>query len=85
MNADTSTTTAVLVLVGYAVVYCVPCLVLLAVGLSGAEPVRRRLRRLHDRFGTAADLPANRWKAAAASPGPWPWPPSQRRPECRPG
>jgi cytochrome c biogenesis protein CcdA len=65
VNADTTTGVAVLVLAGYAAIYCLPCLLLLAAGLSNAEPVRRMLRRLHDKFGTAAELPANRWKAAA--------------------
>ena len=64
VNADTPTGVAVLVLAGYAVIYCLPCLLLLAAGLSDAEPVQRLLRRLHDKFGTAAELPASRWKAA---------------------
>lgn len=65
VNADISATTAILVLAAYAVVYCVPCLILLAAGLSNAAPVRGLLRRVHDRFGTATHLPASRWKAAA--------------------
>lgn len=64
VNADTTTGVAALVLDGYAVIYCLPWLLLLVAGLSGAEPVRRVLRRLHDQFGTAAELAANRWKAA---------------------
>ncbi len=64
VNADTTTGSAVLVLAGYAVIYCLPCLLLLAAGLSNAAPVRRLLRRLHDQFGTAAELPASWWKAA---------------------
>ncbi len=63
VSADTSTAVAVLVLAGYAVIYCLPCLVLLAAGLSRAAAVRGLLRRLHDRFGTAAELPASRGKA----------------------
>lgn len=65
VNAAVSTSVAVLVLVGYAVLYCLPCLVLLALGLSSAKRVQRVLRRLHDRFGAAAELPASRWRAAA--------------------
>jgi hypothetical protein len=61
--ADTSTLVAAAVLVAYAVVYCIPCLVLLAVGLSHGGPVQVLLRLIHDNFGTEADLPANRWKA----------------------
>jgi len=64
VNADTPTGVAVLVLAGYAVIYCLPCLLLLAAGLSNAAPVQRLLRRLHDKFGTAAELPASRGKAA---------------------
>ena len=63
--ADVPTGLAVLVLAGYAGIYCLPCLLLLAVGLSRATAVRGRLQRLHDRFGTAADLPASRGKAVA--------------------
>ncbi len=63
--ADTSPGVALLVFTAYSAVYCLPCLVLLVVGLSGAAPVQRLLRRLHDRFGTAADLPASRGRAAA--------------------
>ena len=65
VSADTTPTVAVLVLTGYAVVYCLPCLLLLAAGLSHAGPVQGFLRRLHDRFGTAAELPASRSRAAA--------------------
>ncbi|CAA9382655.1 MAG: hypothetical protein AVDCRST_MAG60-1007 [uncultured Nocardioides sp.] len=64
VQSDTSTPVAVVVLVAYAAIYCIPCLVLLAVGLSDAAPVQGLLRLLHDTFGTEADLPANRWKAA---------------------
>ena len=39
-------------------------LVLLAIGLSHAGPVQGLLRLVHDAFGTEAELPANRWKAA---------------------
>ncbi|HXH80979.1 GAP family protein [Nocardioides sp.] len=62
--ADTSTPVAVAVLVAYAAIYCIPCLVLLAIGLSHAGPVQGLLRLVHDAFGTETDLPANRWKAA---------------------
>lgn len=65
VNADTPTVVAVLVLAGYAVIYCIPCLLLLAAGLSKAAPVQNLLRRLHEKFGTPAELPASRWKAAA--------------------
>jgi hypothetical protein len=45
------------VLAGYAVVYCLPCLVLLAVGTAHGERVRRRLRRVYDRIGQARTVP----------------------------
>ncbi|WP_183095595.1 GAP family protein [Nocardioides stalactiti] len=54
--ADLATTTALLVLAGYGVIYCVPCLVLLAVGLSRGERVTALLRRLHEQFGTQASV-----------------------------
>nr|WP_276498414.1 GAP family protein [Agromyces luteolus] len=40
------------VLAGYTLVYCLPCLVLLAIGLAAREPTRARLQRLIDRFGS---------------------------------
>ena len=65
VEADITTPVATLVLVGYSAVYCLPCLVLLAVGTSRGPRVRPLLRRLHDRFGTAADLPPSRGRAVA--------------------
>jgi hypothetical protein len=41
-----------LILAGYAVVYCLPCVVLLIVGLSARTAVRARLEALVARFGT---------------------------------
>lgn len=65
LAADLSTLTAVLVLAVYAVVYCLPCLVLLGLGLSHGERVTAALRRLHDRFGTEGVVPASPLRAAA--------------------
>lgn len=65
VSADLSTITAVLVLVAYAVLYCLPCLVLLAVGLNHGKRVTDALRRLHDRYGTDATIPANPKRAVA--------------------
>ena len=65
LAAQISTTTAVLVLVAYSVVYCLPCLVLLVLGLSRGEKVIAALRRLHDRFGTDATIPPSPLRAAA--------------------
>jgi cytochrome c biogenesis protein CcdA len=44
--------TGLVALVLYATIYCVPCLVLLAVGLRRGDAVRRRLESLRDRFGS---------------------------------
>jgi cytochrome c biogenesis protein CcdA len=63
VSADVGAPVALALLAAYAVIYCLPCLVLLAIGLRGG-PVTRHLRRLHDRFGTAADIPASKARAA---------------------
>jgi cytochrome c biogenesis protein CcdA len=52
VDADTSTGAGLLVLAGYAVVYCVPCLVLLALGIAHGDRVRVRLQSVHQRFAT---------------------------------
>lgn len=65
VTADLSLTTALLVLIGYGIVYCVPCLLLLAVGLSRGDRVTSALRRLHDRFGTEAIVPPSVGRAMA--------------------
>ncbi|WP_165067085.1 GAP family protein [Marisediminicola senii] len=41
-----------LVLAGYAVVYCIPCLVLLALGMAHGDTVRARLGKVLTRFST---------------------------------
>lgn len=64
VTADIGVPVALALLAAYAVIYCLPCLVLLAIGLRGG-PVTRHLRQLHDRFGTAADIPASKVRAAA--------------------
>ena len=63
LDASVGTGTALLVLALYAVVDCVPCLVLLALGLRHSDRVTGWLRRVHDRFGSEATMPANPWKA----------------------
>ena len=47
----------VLVLALYAVVYCLPCLVLLLLGTVHGERVRRRLARVYDRIGRERTVP----------------------------
>ena len=57
VTADVPLATGLWVLAGYAVVYCLPCLVLLAVGTRHGERVRRRLQRVYDRIGQARTVP----------------------------
>jgi hypothetical protein len=57
VTADVPQATELWVLVGYAVVYCLPCLMLLAVGTFHGERVRRRLQRVYDRIGRARTVP----------------------------
>lgn len=52
INADTSAGVGLLVLAGYAVIYCVPCLILLALGMAHGDKVRLRLQRIDDRLST---------------------------------
>jgi cytochrome c biogenesis protein CcdA len=57
--AGPSTPTSLLVVAGYAAVYCLPCLVLLALGRWKGDRVRARLRPLYERFGSARHVPAS--------------------------
>lgn len=63
LAADITTGTGLLVVAVYSVVYCLPCLLLLALGLCRGERVLGALRRLHQRFGTQATIPASRLRA----------------------
>jgi hypothetical protein len=45
------------VLSGYALVYCLPCLLLLVAGVAWGDHVRTRLTGLYDRFGQARETP----------------------------
>ena len=65
LAADITTPTATLVLAAYALIYCLPCLVLLALGLNRGERVIGALRRLHDRFSADPVIPSSRVRAAA--------------------
>lgn len=65
LASDLARLPALLVLAAYAFVYCVPCLVLLMLGLNRGERVTAALRRLHTRFGTDAAVPASKGRAAA--------------------
>ena len=55
--ADVPDGTALLVLAGYGVVYCLPCLVLLVAGTVHGDRVRRRLQRVYDRIGRSRLVP----------------------------
>lgn len=57
VSAGVGLTGGLAVLAGYALVYCLPCLVLLVAGVTAGDRVRGRLGRLHDRFGRARDVP----------------------------
>jgi hypothetical protein len=55
--AGISTGIALIVLAGYAVVYCLPCLLLLVGGAFWGDRVRLRLQGLFDRFGRSKVMP----------------------------
>ena len=52
VDADVATPTGLLVLGSYALVYCTPCLILLALGMAHGDRVKLRLRKILDRFST---------------------------------
>lgn len=64
LASSVSLPSAVVVLGLYAVVYCVPCLVLLVLGLSHQDRIVAVLRRLHDRYGAGTTVPASPLRAA---------------------
>ncbi len=55
IDANITPGTGLLALIGYAVIYCIPCLILLALGVAHGDRVRLRLQKVYDRFaaGTA--------------------------------
>jgi len=57
VSAGVDATAALLVLAGYALVYCLPCLLLLAAATLWGGSIRPRLERLHARFGGERDVP----------------------------
>ncbi len=57
--AELAIGTGLLVLAGYALVYCLPCLLLLAGGTLWGDKVRSRLQNLFDRFGRSRVVPRN--------------------------
>jgi len=64
VTSDVDPGVALALLAAYSAIYCLPCLVLLAIGLRGGA-LTRHLRRLHDRFGTEAEVPASKVTALA--------------------
>ena len=64
VTAELSTGLALVVVAGYGVVYCLPCLVLLAAGLRKGDRITAALRALHDRFGSEAVIQPSRSRAA---------------------
>lgn len=52
INAGVSTGEGLLILAGYAVIYCLPCLLLLAVGILARRRTHAWLSRIATRFGT---------------------------------
>jgi cytochrome c biogenesis protein CcdA len=57
VSSGTTTPQGLLVLSGYALVYCLPCLLLLVAGVAWGDHVRARLTGLYDRFGRARETP----------------------------
>jgi hypothetical protein len=55
--AGVQTGVGILVLALYAVVYCLPCLVLLLIGTLHGEGVRHRLARVYERIGRERTVP----------------------------
>ncbi|MFD0481537.1 GAP family protein [Kineococcus sp. GCM10028916] len=49
--ADVPTGTGLLVLAGYSLVYCLPCLLLLIAGITWRRQITVRLQRVYDRLG----------------------------------
>jgi hypothetical protein len=57
VTADVPFGAGVAVLAGYSLVYCLPCLVLLALGATHGGSVRRRLGAVYERIGSARTVP----------------------------
>ncbi|WP_035717525.1 GAP family protein [Gordonia terrae] len=55
--ADVAIPLGVVVLAGYALVYCIPCLVLLLVGTIWRHRINGRLQKVYDRLGAARTVP----------------------------
>ncbi len=64
VNAGAAPAAALLVITGYAVVYCLPCLALLLAGATHGDKVRRRLSGVYARLGAAQRQPRSALAAA---------------------
>lgn len=58
IDAQADTGEALLVLAGYTVIYCLPCLMLLVIGLLSRQRTRALLARITNRLGTG-DVPGS--------------------------
>jgi cytochrome c biogenesis protein CcdA len=56
VDADVGTTRSLAIIAGYALVYCLPCLLLIA-GAARGDRVRRRLGALYERLGAEKKQP----------------------------
>jgi Sap, sulfolipid-1-addressing protein len=57
VGAGVAPSAGLAVLAGYALVYCLPCLLLLIAGAAWGDQVRHRLHELYNRVGSARDVP----------------------------
>jgi hypothetical protein len=52
VSTDVGITTGLLVLLGYTIIYCLPCLILLLVGTVNRDRTRSWLQRIVAKFGS---------------------------------
>lgn len=57
VNADVGAMSALFVIGGYSLLYCLPCLLLLIAGVTHGDRVRRRLGNLYERLGAEKEQP----------------------------
>jgi|tagenome__1003787_1003787.scaffolds.fasta_scaffold19662927_2 cytochrome c biogenesis protein CcdA len=57
VSSGITTPQGLLVLAGYALIYCLPCLLLFVAGLAWGDHIRSRLTGLYNRFGQAREVP----------------------------
>ena len=57
VNADVGTIPGLLMIAGYSLIYCLPCLLLLIAGVTRGDRVRRRLGTLYERLGAEKKQP----------------------------